>query len=128
MANTGSALSTQWFEDLSIILNNYSSNFSVFLFVLFYGCENEACYMTCSKPENQRDILGNTHISEQTPRTMSPGWKYAALSSPLMTEVPGIVLYLQGDGGCRKRVPVNPVSFFLQLIIFSTLHWDGPQL
>lgn len=49
-------------------------------------------------------------------------------TSRSLTQVPGTVLYLQGDGGCCKRIPVNPVSFFLQLIIFSTLHWDGSQL
>lgn len=82
--------------------------------------------MTCSKPE--RKVYWAPHSSEQTPGTTSPGWKSAAPSSPLRREVPDIVLYLQGDGGCCKCIPVNPVSFFLQLIIFSILHRNGSQL
>lgn len=75
------------------------------------------------------DAKMKTHTSSDQLQTRNYRWYWAPHS---YQETPGTSPrhnpYLQGDGGRCKCIPINPVSFFLQLIIFSTLHWDGPQL
>lgn len=75
------------------------------------------------------DAKMKTHTLNDPLKTRNEGGTghHVPISRPL-EQIPGTALYLQGDGGRCKRIPVNPVSFFLQLIIFSTLHRDGSQL